>query len=253
MYSSGDYFLIELSAILLPAVAILLFSVFVMLLFIRRYSRTLKRLYQMNFHGVELERKRIANDLHDQVGASLQQVKKALDVASHSLDKSNAINELNYAKLVVTELHLDLRQLVENIYPRDLMISNWKDSLLNFADSMSYSKQFVSLTIDVDFILSVTELHQMFRIIQEKLTNIFAHTTVKRVTLQIYGENGYLIMNFAYVKNKNSLIWLSDNYWKKKGRGSFVIHERLRILNAVQVKLIEDGYIHELIKFKPIQ
>jgi signal transduction histidine kinase len=253
MYSSGDYFLIELSAILLPAVAILLFSIFVMLVFIRRYSRTLKRLYQMNFHGVEIERKRIANDLHDQVGASLQQVKKALDVASQSLDKSDAMDELNYAKLVVTELHLELRQLVENIYPRDLMISNWKDSLLNLAESMSFSKQIVSLTIDVDYILSVTELHQMFRIIQEKLTNIFAHTTVKRVTLQIYGESGYLIMNFAYVKNKNSLIWLSGNYWQKRGRGSFVIHERLRILNAVQVRLIEDGYIHELIKFKPVQ
>jgi DNA-binding NarL/FixJ family response regulator len=107
MYSSGDYFLIELSAILLPAVAILLFSVFVMLLFIRRYSRTLKRLYQMNFHGVELERKRIANDLHDQVGASLQQVKKALDVASHSLDKSNAINELNYAFEILQSESID--------------------------------------------------------------------------------------------------------------------------------------------------
>ena len=253
MYTLGDYFLIELSAILLPAVAILLFSIFMMRVIIRRYSKTLKRLYKMNFHGVEIERKRIANDLHDQVGASLQQVKKALDVASHSLDKSIAIKELNYAKLVVAELHLELRQLVENIYPRDLMISNWKDSLLNLADSMSFSKQFVSLTIDVEFKLSVTELHQMFRIIQEKLTNIFAHTTVMRVTLQIYEESGYLIMNFSYVKNKKSLIWLSGKYWQKKGRGSFVIHERLRILNAVQVRLIEDGYIHELVKFKPIQ
>jgi signal transduction histidine kinase len=36
----------------------------------------------MNFNGVEMERKRIANDIHDQVGYNIMQVKNALHEAT---------------------------------------------------------------------------------------------------------------------------------------------------------------------------
>lgn len=251
MYISGDYFLIKLIVILLPALIILVFTILILAMLLKRHSLAIKRLYQMNFHGVEIERKRIANDLHDQVGASLQQVKSSIQAALENLNKEIAISELNNAKLVVSELHLELRQLVENIYPKDLLESNWKNSLRNLADTMSNSQQSVTIEIDVNIDLSISKLHQMFRIIQEKLTNIFSHANAKRVIIQIYENHGYVVIHFSYLKNQQSVYWLTMNFWQRNGRGSFVIHERLRILQANQSKLIENGYIHEIIKFKP--
>jgi hypothetical protein len=55
MQISEDYFLIRVAAIIVPAFALLIGSMIISLLVIKRYSRAVKRLYQMNFHGVETE------------------------------------------------------------------------------------------------------------------------------------------------------------------------------------------------------
>ena len=124
MQISEDYFLINLAAIIIPAVILLICSVVISCLLLRRYSIAIKRLYQMNFNGVENERKRIANDIHDQIGFSLTQVRNALHEARALQTNQRAIDELANAQLIIGDLHFSLRSLVENIYPRELLIDD---------------------------------------------------------------------------------------------------------------------------------
>ena len=81
MQISEDYFLINLAAIIIPAFILLISSIVISYLMLRRYSTAVKRLFQMNFNGVENERKRIANDIHDQIGFSLTQVRNTLHLS----------------------------------------------------------------------------------------------------------------------------------------------------------------------------
>jgi signal transduction histidine kinase len=71
MQISEDYFLIKVAAIIVPDFTLLIGSMIISLLVIKRYSRAVKRLYQMNFHGVETERKGIANEMHDRISTYL--------------------------------------------------------------------------------------------------------------------------------------------------------------------------------------
>ncbi len=244
---SEDYFLINLSAVIVPAFILLFGSVVISYLLLKRYSLAIKRLYQMNFNGVEMERKRIANDLHDQIGFTLTQVRNTLKEASRLQTDKNATAELQSAQFLISELHLSLRRLVENVYPRELMLDNWKDSFTSLAQAMSIGHCHIEVDIEVESEISQKQLHQMFRLSQELLANIINHNHSKWISLQIYEEQNKICLNFSYRYKKILHSLRQGNY--PRGRGSFIIHERLRLLNAQLKKHKKDGYQYELITF----
>lgn len=247
MQISNDYFLVRLGVIIIPAFILLIATILISFLIIRKYSRAVKRLYQMNFNGVEFERKRIANDMHDQIGYTIIQLRNSLFEASNKTVDVNVLNQINIAQRQISDLHLSLRYLIENIYPRELMDSNWKASFEHLANGLSIGGKNVQLDVDddVDFELSNSQLHNMFRLTQEMLANIFMHGNTNRVNLQIYIEGNTLCLNFTY-RPMGFSIPLAR---KLSGRGSFIIAERLRLLNANIQKLKVDGYCHEIISF----
>lgn len=245
MQTSEDYFLIRLGAILIPTALLLIFSVLISYHIIRRYRKAVQRLYQMNFKGVETERKRIANDMHDQVGFTIMQVRNALHEALEKELNSQALEQIKQAQYLIGNLHLSLRQLIENVYPRELMESNWKESFGQLSKAMSLGKKHVEMDIEVESELSTKQLHQMFRLTQEMLANIFTHAKVERVTMQIYEEDKIVMLSFTYKSN-----WMRIPLIKKlHGRGTFILKERLRLLDAKYKKYYEDGYKHEIIYF----
>jgi glucose-6-phosphate-specific signal transduction histidine kinase len=246
MQISEDYFLIRLAAIIIPAFALFIGSMVISILIIKRYSRAVKRLYQMNFNGVEMERKRIANDMHDQVGYNIMQVRNALHEASKKDMDPQTLQQVDLAQLLIGDLHFSLRQLIENIYPRELMASNWKESFEHLAKELSLGKKHLEIDIEVDSELNTQQLHQMYRLTQEMLANIFTHTKVERVNLQIYERLDLMELNFTY---KNSWV-INPMIIGINGRGSFIINERMRLLNASIKKHVEDGYKHEIISFQ---
>jgi glucose-6-phosphate-specific signal transduction histidine kinase len=248
MQISEDYFLIRVAAIIVPAFALLIGSMIISLLVIKRYSRAVKRLYQMNFHGVETERKGIANDMHDEIGYTIMQVNNSLQEASKKTLDNQAIEQINLAQHLIGDLHLSLRQLIENVYPRELMVTNWKDSFEQLAQGMSIGNRHINVDIEVDSELNTKQLHQMFRLTQEMLANAFTHSKAESVSLQIYQESECLKMNFTYKSSRFFLPKIKSH----TGRGSFIIAERLRLLDAKSSNYYQDGYIHEIISF-PIQ
>ncbi len=242
--NSGDIFLFRLTVILLPAFCILIFTLTISWVIIRRYQKALKRLYQMNFQGVEFERKRIANDLHDYIGYSVASMKSSL------IDVVEQVNSNENSKLLVekynhllTDFHTEIRHLIEGIYPRDLMDNNWRSSFQKLAEGISFGGRNVELFIEVSTELKIEKLHHLYRLTQELLANIFLHADVKRVTVQIFEEEQYLYMTFTY-KGKSEKKF---RYWKT-GRGSYIINERLRILNGSMSQTQDEDFVHQTLK-----
>lgn len=247
MRISEDYFLINLAAIIIPAFLLLISTIVVSYFMLRRYSTAIKRLYQMNFNGVENERKRIANDIHDHIGFSLTQVRNTLHEATKLQTNQRALEELKNAQFLIGDLHFSLRSLVENIYPRELMVDNWKESFRGLAKAMSVGQIHIELEIEFDIELSQQQLHQMFRLSQEVLSNIINHGHAKWIAFQIYHDHKSVNLNFIYRKSENNKI--TGNSFFQSGRGSFIIEERMRLLDAKLRKHSEDGYNHENIIF----
>lgn len=243
-----DYFLNKLTVFLLPILLIFTSTILITFLIIKRYSRALTRLYKMNFHGVENERKRIANDLHDQIGFTITQVRSSLELASEKTQNTDSHYQINLAQIEISDLHLTLRQLIENIYPRELMYANWKYSFEMLANRLSIGDRKVEMSIDVEKEIGVHQLNQLFRLTQEILSNIYTHAAVQRINVQIYEDNKDLVLSFTYKNNKGR--GSKHKLLNLNGRGLFIISERINLLGGIYKIFEADDYFHQVIKFK---
>jgi len=87
----------------------------------------------------------------------------------------------------------------------------------------------------------------MFRLSQEVLSNIINHSQANWISFQIYNDQKSVILNFIYRHRKIGPPAIKSIV--QNGRGSFIIEERMRLLDAKLRKYVEDGYKHESITF----
>ena len=136
MSNSGDSLIISLFAITSAAAIILIGTFTFSRIVLRRYSAVVHRLYNLSFKGVDTERKRIASELHDQLGAHWVRM-------SHNFERLKT--ELNAEQLIaLNQLEVDYQlfkdkthQIVEFMYPKGLATPNWKTSFKSMALQMS--------------------------------------------------------------------------------------------------------------------
>lgn len=134
----------------------------------------------------EEERRRIARELHDQVGQSLTGLKLMINQAMRS-PKDNINPMLNEAQSVVTELIQQVREMSLTLRPSML------DDLGLLPTLLWHIERYTNLTgIKVNFehhglqrIFSADVNTAVYRIIQEALTNVARYAKVNKVNVKI--------------------------------------------------------------------
>jgi signal transduction histidine kinase len=252
MRNQADILLYEIVLIMVPSVVISLGILAVAIFKIMRLRTKLNRYKKMQFYEVEKERKRIANDLHDFVAGKLTVFKQDLSTIFQEVKDVKLRASLEDTLSEVSYFHDDLRFVVEYIYPRDLMLDDLKGSLIKLAEEMSTSKSKVILQYDLSKGLTNAQMHQLYRIIQEKLANIITYIVPKNIVISVAesddGKSCELGISYA-----NQGEGLGKKHFKsllaRGGRGQFVISERLNILDATSNWSQQDGYFQETIEF----
>ncbi|WP_448634631.1 sensor histidine kinase [Pedobacter panaciterrae] len=149
----------------------------------------------------EQERKRIAAELHDNVGSLLATLKIYSDLSVTHADP-DYIKELNGKMNVIAEdLGLEIRKLSHKLDLRALSGFGLKAALLQLAEAINESgKLKVLAVIDIASPLPEEISLQLYRIIQELFTNTLKHamasearieiTVIDRDVTLIYEDNG---------------------------------------------------------------
>ena len=90
-----------------------------------RGKKRLSKLRQDAFDDIENERKRIANDLHDISAFSILKIKENLNKNLNA-----PIPEIeNQLFSSIYDLQNELNLSIENLYPRDLLLHDWQNSI----------------------------------------------------------------------------------------------------------------------------
>ena len=140
----------------------------------------------------ELERRRLARELHDETGQALASILlglKALDEKTDDAGARTSIEELR--ELVVATLQ-DVRRLAVELRPSALDDFGLVAALERLADSFAEQS---GISVDFQAALADERLPDdaetaLYRIVQESLTNVVKHAQARRVSILLTRTNG---------------------------------------------------------------
>ena len=140
------------------------------------------------------ERNMIGNELHDSLAQSLVSMRlqtKLLGELLHKKQIVDAKNEVRRLRSAVEEAHDSLRQLLANFKFRmdeRGLIPTLEEMVERFKEETDINVFLQNEWADPDF--TVTEEVQVFRIVQEALTNVRKHSNACNVRILLYKTNG---------------------------------------------------------------
>ena len=179
--------------------------------------------------GQEMERERIAQDLHDSLGGLLSTVKLQFDsVQARNADIKNLVEYQNANKLLDSAVE-EVRSISRNLQPGALaelgLVPALKDLINNF-DGDHYPE--VDLQVyDVPKKINNIVALSIFRVIQELLYNSVKHAKASEVLIQINKENDELVIQFE----DDGIGFDMDNL-KHKGMGLENMKSRINFLKG---------------------
>jgi ligand-binding sensor domain-containing protein/signal transduction histidine kinase len=146
-------------------------------------------------HAVEKERTRIAQDIHDELGASLTRIALLTELGQkHREQPQEVFSDLGKISLTAREAVRAMDAIVWAVNPRN-------DSLDHFANYVSqFAEEFFRLTpircrLDVpadlpEHPLSTEARHQLFLAVKESFNNVVRHSGAGEVWLRLRCEEG---------------------------------------------------------------
>lgn len=178
----------------------------------------------------EKERSRMANDLHDNLGSKIATIKLYIeDLKSVCADEgSEMYSQFERLKLLADDSYKEVRKIAHNKNTSALINKGLILATQSIARQISEASQ---LHIEVnnvdvnDYIDNTIEI-QVFRIIQELLTNVIKHANATEVNIQFSKENQIMIV---MVEDNGKGFNIDDT---NPGYGLTNIQQRIEKLNG---------------------
>jgi PAS domain S-box-containing protein len=179
----------------------------------------------------EEERKRIAREIHDELGQTLLALR--IDIAMLEARTGQSHPRLNQKVRTVLS-HIDgtvktIRTIINNLRPAVL------DLGLTAAIEWQIGEFERRSGIQCELIIGTRELTvddtratALFRVLQESLTNVLRHAEATRVVIRLYQENGQLVMRIT----DNGVGIYPSSRRKANSFGLVGVEERINALNG---------------------
>lgn len=194
----------------------------------------LQALSQRLMEVQEIERRRLAHDLHDEIGQALTIVKMNLQTMQRLSDTSGIAVPLQDSKAVIDQILHHVRDLSLDLRPLLLDDLGLVPAIRWY---LTRQAERTGWTIDVEVDDALPPLSQSmatacFRIIQEALTNIMRHSQATRVSISLQQQAGDLRLlvhdNGSGFDVRNALNHSANG----QSTGLLGMQERVRFLNG---------------------
>ncbi len=140
----------------------------------------------------EMERKRIASELHDGLGQNLLIIKNRARMAEKNNDPQKIMNQINIISNIASESIADVRKISYNLHPYFIdevgITGSLKTMISKFEESIPI-KFFISID-NIDDCFSSEFQINIYRVIQEAVNNIIKHSEATEAKLFITKNEG---------------------------------------------------------------
>lgn len=226
-------------------VAILVLIAFFLLLYIRNQNMIWqqRRLFQETeikqqkdllnavIASQEIERKRIGEDLHDEVGGTLSAIKLMLNAAIRKYSETEK-QAIIPAKQLIDQLIIDVRNVSHDLSPPGLAMFGLINSIEGF---VSLIKETGEVEIEVvnnietnEKLLSESEELALYRVITQLIANTLKHASATKIELNFNHIGDELLITYQ----DNGIGFDLTVVNEKKGMGMQNIISRLQMIDA---------------------
>ncbi len=151
--------------------------------------------------GQEIERKRIAKEIHDGVGPDLSAIKMALEGIGNSLEESEIVNKIKNLSNQISEVAQDIRNISHTLMPPSILdfgISSAIENLVRKWENQSILKFNLSIqNLDDTKGLDSQIALNIYRIVQEAIQNSLKHSGAKAINIHLSrGGDDELILRY---------------------------------------------------------
>ena len=206
---------------------IIVYFVISILRYHRRYIRLQKERIHAEMTMQEMERKRIANDLHDSLGPLLSTAKLYIHSIAVSGEEDKQL--LDRAGSYIDETITGLREISYNLLPTSLSRNGLTEALKEYINRLN-SAHVLNIELIIDGPINLTkenEVH-LFRIIQEVIHNTVKHAKAAKLQLRFTTEEGGQVI----IISDDGVGFDPGGKRKSGGLGLKSIESRCEILNA---------------------
>ncbi len=179
--------------------------------------------------GQEIERERIAKDLHDSLGGLLSTIKLQFDHVSSINKELHDMKEYTTAHQLLDTAVEEVRTISRNLQPGALqnlgLVSAIKD-LINRYEGENYPEidfQYYEMPEKMDKMISLS----IYRIIQELFYNTIKHANANEILIQLNTEVDELVIQY-----EDDGIGFDQNHLKRKGMGLENIKSRVNYMHG---------------------
>lgn len=198
----------------------------------KRISEEQQLRFMSVIEALEMERKRIAGDLHDSLGYMLSTVKLNLSGMEEGINNKdeNHIRFYNNALELIDNACAEVRTLSHNLMPASLrrlgLIAGLKDMIRKINDSGKLIIQYD--IVEIKQRIEEKKEIAIYRIIQELCNNIIKHANADKALINIKINNSIFI---ATIQDNGKGI-MPENLEKETGIGWKNIYSRVEMLNG---------------------
>lgn len=180
--------------------------------------------------SVENERKRIAMELHDGLGQNLLIIKNRAHVTSAELDNRKSNEEIKSIESLALESLNEIREIAYNLHPHQidrLGITKAIESMLKKISTDNRIK-FNYFLDDIDELIPKELAINLFRIIQEAITNIMNHSGASNASVVVSKK----VNSFEINIEDDGKGFDIEEALSKRSLGIASLYERTKILKG---------------------
>jgi PAS domain S-box-containing protein len=201
---------------------------------LRESEAKLRLLAAQLLRAQENERKRLAAELHDELGHRLLTLKLRLEALEAELSPQQEAMKEDIHEMLrdIAETIAEVRRLYLDLSPGDLEDLGLTTALTALIDDFRGLKKDISWTVDLedlDGLFPLPVQTAIYRVVQEALTNIGKHAAPRRVSLTATREDGRVV--FEIQDDGHGF----DQHLTSRTRGTLgllAMEERVRMLGG---------------------
>jgi len=138
--------------------------------------------------AIQLERERISQDMHDDLGAGISAIKLQAEFLKYKIPKDGYTEDIEAIISTSEDMNLAMREILWSLNSQNDTIGNFKDYTSLYAERF-LNKTTIALQVDSNIVDEETNLpvkarRNLFLVVKEAIHNVYKHSHAKNTSIQ---------------------------------------------------------------------